>query len=536
MKDPFRTVHIVALGLCLVFLPWSTALLSMAQMLLVANWLVEGIARKDRGMRWRLAFGSAPSLFFLGFFGLHVLGLFWTSAEGMDWGVSLVRILLPVLVFGVVLASSPPLEEKEYRSLLLIGAYSVIASTVVCLLMRGMSSEYRQLSAFISHIRLALLLCFSVVVFLHYLAGSIWQQVLHFALVAWAIFFLDLLGSIQAFVILLVVGVVLVWRWTAARRGSLRWAFRAGVLLPFLIGLAWLVQEVGQRYFTEPPSRSELPTHSAAGEPYMHKLNDRQKQNGQHIWSEIAWSEAAWAWEQRSDRSFYGSDDKGHIVYATLFRYLASKRLPKDLEGVNALSDEDVRRIEQGIPDHRMGTRSRIRERFEEVMFEIDNYRAGGDVSGHSVTMRLEFWRAGLAIFQRNWIIGVGTGDTGPAFQRQYELMRSKLKPEWRHRAHDQYLTILISFGLVGGAFAALCLIWPVWRMKALRSPLFIAWALIIGIGSLTDDTIETQAGATFFALYYALFVFAAPRECSPGAGSIHVVARTPEVLDAESR
>ena len=42
-KDPFRTVHVGALALCAVFLPWSEAFLSIAQMVLVANWIAEGI-------------------------------------------------------------------------------------------------------------------------------------------------------------------------------------------------------------------------------------------------------------------------------------------------------------------------------------------------------------------------------------------------------------------------------------------------------------------------------------------------------------
>jgi hypothetical protein len=50
---------------------------------------------------------------------------------------------------------------------------------------------------------------------------------------------------------------------------------------------------------------------------------------------------------------------------------------------------------------------------------------------------------------------------------------------------------------------------------------LFIAWAILFGLSCLTDDTVETQAGATFFALYYALLVFAAPeriRKVPPAA------------------
>jgi len=68
-----------------------------------------------------------------------------------------------------------------------------------------------------------------------------------------------------------------------------------------------------------------------------------------------------------------------------------------------------------------------------------------------------------------------------------------------------------ISFGVLGLCFALYTWWYPAWRLGACKRPLFLAWAIIFGISCLTDDTIETQVGATFFALYYTLLVFAAP-------------------------
>src|SRR5690606_22223118 len=131
------------------------------------------------------------------------------SSEGMEWGVSLLRILLPVLVFGTVLSGSPRLSIKEYRFILLIGAWSVIASTIVSYMLRSGTTDYRELSAFISHIRLALLLCMSIAVFIYFFRGSLWRKIAHSAAILWSLYFIDLLGSIQAIMILLIVGAVL---------------------------------------------------------------------------------------------------------------------------------------------------------------------------------------------------------------------------------------------------------------------------------------------------------------------------------------
>ena len=72
---PFRTVHVSALVLCTVFLPWSTAFLSMAQMLLAANWFAEGFANGTMKERLRSSFTTAPPLVLVSFLLLHVLRL-----------------------------------------------------------------------------------------------------------------------------------------------------------------------------------------------------------------------------------------------------------------------------------------------------------------------------------------------------------------------------------------------------------------------------------------------------------------------------
>lgn len=255
-----------------------------------------------------------------------------------------------------------------------------------------------------------------------------------------------------------------------------------------------------------------LPERSAGGEAYAHDAGDPQRENGNPVWTHIAWAELHRTWPLRSELGLSDPDARGHVLYGTLFRYLASLGLPKDSVGVMTLSDEDVRRIEAGVANAHSGGWTPLRARVEEVLLELDHYRSLGDASGHSVTMRLEYLRAGWALAKDHWLFGVGTGGTRPAFAVQYERMDTMLRPEFRHRAHQQYLTLWISFGLPAMLWVLFSWWWPAWKYGAWGQPLFLAWALAFGISCFTDDTLETQAGATFFGLYYALLVFAAPR------------------------
>ncbi len=519
-RDGFRWVHLAALALAVIMLPWSTAFLSIAQMLLAANWLVEGIVRKDLGGRFKRAFTSGPVLVFLSFLGLHLLGLGWT--EDMAWGLDLVRILAPVLVFGVILGGSPRLQADELRTVLLLGAWSVVASTFASALLAPPDADYRALSQFISHIRFALLLAFAVVVLgVYFPQDSFIRKGLHLAAAIWSCIFIGKLGSLQASAFLVLIVAVLLWQQAGSWRRSLRLALRTALVLLPTVALAWLIGEWQGRYRPSGPGPDAKAEVTAGGERYDHDPTNPQTENGQYVWTYVAWGELARTWERRSTVPFNGADKRGGQLYGTLARYLTSKGLRKDSVAVMSLSEQEVRSIEHGITSVRSGQRSQLRERIAEVMFEMDRYRAYGDANGHSVTMRFEFLKAGWAIAKDNWVTGVGTGDTRPAFADQYERMRSSLLPEWRLRAHNEYLTLLISFGAFGLLWAVFSWWWPAWAVGAWRDPLFIAWAILFGLSCLTDDTVETQAGATFFALYYALLVFAAPeriRKVPPAA------------------
>lgn len=510
-RDAFSVVHLCALVLVAIMLPWSKALLSMAQLLLVANWLVEGLVRRDLKARFGRAFTQAPSVVFIGFFFLHLVGLLWTTDQ--KWGFDLVRILLPVLAFGAVLGASSPLKPAEFRSVLLFGAWSVVVSTFASLVARyGQAADYRSLSVFTSHIRLALLLCLAIVVFLWDRGGPRYLRYAGHAAALWCLFYIDRLGSIQGYIILAVIAAMFLWRWSVRLPKHWRWTLRVSMVLVPLLALlmGWL--EVAARYRLPDPAITQKVERTAGGEYYQHDSRNPQMENGNHVWVYVAMDELERGWTGRSKVPFNGEDAKGHPVWSTLVRYMASKGLKKDSVALASLSAADINAIERGVTNAHPPRWAGATARFDEVVFELQQYHAMGAVDGHSVAMRLEYLKTGFGVARNNWLFGVGTGDTEQAFQEAYERSGSRLSPQWRHRAHNQYLTLWISFGVVGLVYGLFAWWWPAYRMKAWHTPLFIAFAVIFGISCLTDDTIETQVGATFFAFYYTLLVFAAPR------------------------
>ncbi|MEO8732821.1 MAG: O-antigen ligase family protein [Flavobacteriales bacterium] len=507
-----RRVHLGALALALISMPWSEFLLSLSQIILLVNWLWEGTAQRDLAGRFKRSFTTKESAVFISFFALNVLGLLWTT--DLKWGVDLCRILLPVLVFAVVLSSTPRLSRDHLRDLLLLGAWSATASTIVCLVMRyGVlaQGEYRELSPFISHIRLALMLCFSIAVFVFYWPYAWWKRFAYLLAIAMCLWFMDLLSSLIAVPVLAALILFFLWRLVKGRRAAYRIA-AFGVLVLGASASALYLRSCVHDYFSMDPSDlKHLDRASAGGEVYYHDLRDPQRENGHYVWINVADKELQRTWDRRSKLPFAGKDKQGQPVRSTLVRYLASMGERKDSTGVQELAPEDVKRIENGMTSVVEGREGAMRARIEQVLYELDIYRTTGDPSGHSVTMRMEFQRVGYSIAKDHWIAGVGTGDTQLAFDAAYDRVHSRLEKRWRLRAHNEYLTIIISFGVFGLVWSLFSWWWPAWRLKAFRHPLFIAWGIIFLLSCLSEDTIETQMGATFFALYYTLFVFAAP-------------------------
>ncbi|MFN7012954.1 MAG: O-antigen ligase family protein, partial [Bacteroidia bacterium] len=163
--------------------------------------------------------------------------------------------------------------------------------------------------------------------------------------------------------------------------------------------------------------------------------------------------------------------------------------------------------IEKGIANVEYMETSSINDRIHQIIWEIYNYKQGKNPNGHSLTMRLEFWKAALGIINENFWLGVGTGDVNNAFLKQYEKINSPLDPHNRLRAHNQYLEITVALGLVGFLIFVFCLLYPVWINRAILSYFYAAFIIIALTSMTTEDTLETQAGVTFFALFNTLLL-----------------------------
>ncbi len=145
------------------------------------------------------------------------------------------------------------------------------------------------------------------------------------------------------------------------------------------------------------------------------------------------------------------------------------------------------------------------------LLWEIEQYKKTGDPSGQSLGQRIEYLKTGIHILKRHFWLGTGTGDADNEFRIQYKLDDSKLKPIWRHRTHNQFITLFLTFGVFGFLWFLFALFLPPFLEKKYCNFLFTMFFLIGILSMLNEDTLETHVGVSFFAFFYSFLLFSMP-------------------------
>ena len=511
LPEKYHTyVYIFALILLVIGMPLSKFLMSLSQIILACNFLLEG------GVigKFKAFFKNKPALILSSIFLLHVIGLLYTS--DFDYASNDIRIKIPLIVLPLILATSKPLSKKAIDAILQFFVAAIILGTIIStLILTGIIHrelvDIRSVSIFISHIRFALLICIALFIsaYFFYHANKSLLKALWVVIAVWLIYFLVLTESITGLAAFCFATLVIcIYSVFKSKQKMIRFA---GLLLVVSIGV-FVFYLFNQLNKSIPPAEkidfSTLEKTTSRGNAYEHDLTGGLTENGHYIWIYFCNSELEEFWNKRSEIKFSEKDLKGNPLNYTLVRFLASKGLRKDADAVESLSNEEIKAIERGVVNVNYQNVSSLKRRLHEIAWELDVYKTTGDPSGHSLTQRFEFWKAAVGIIKDNIVFGVGTGDVKTAFETQYDKMSSSLTTENRLRSHNQYLSIGVAFGIVGLIWFLVTLFYPMVLQGKTFDYLYVSFLLIAIVSFLTEDTLESQAGVTFYAFFNSFFLF----------------------------
>ncbi len=529
--------YLAGLILIGIFLPTSKFGLSVSQFYLIALWFLLGldmrainkmfpekpfinriisrIAVSFKGIwhniktRFNDFIHNKIAVVMVSMYLLHFIGLIYTS--DFQYAFKDLRIKLPILVFPLILSSMKPLKKKQFDAVIWFFIGSVFFVTVLGAIkfFRRDFVDVRELSVFVSHIRVSLCMVFSIFILGYYLIKRNYSIIVKIAIVFLITWFLWQITIWESFISVLIIAALCVVLALYFIFKSKNIAVKISTFIVVAI-LASLMIFIPYRIISDYNNPDEviveqLDTHTKLGNEYVFDTITFGIEDGRYIGLYISKAEMLDAWNKRSELKITNEYDEG---YHRLVRYLTSKDLRKDAEGVNQLLESDVTNIENGIANYNYIENPGIKTRIMKVLVAYNNYSANGDANGSSVFQRIEFIKASLGIIKDNVIFGVGTGDIVDAFADYYEETNSKLRPEYRFRSHNQYLAITVAFGIVGLLWFLFSMLYPYFSDKKNRNYIYFVFLFIIALSMFTEDTIETQIGVTLFAFFNSFLVF----------------------------
>jgi hypothetical protein len=405
-----------------------------------------------------------------GFYALHLLGLVWS--ENLTYGWNDVRQKSSLVIIPIIVLYRDDWSQVKIDRLLqlFLATLSITAlvnfSTYFFFKDEFQLVDIRSMSLFESHIRFGILIGLGAGVTLYFMQKKQLNIYLVLILLSWFGFYSyysQVLSGILSFLICLFV-------FSALQFNKYRPIFYSLVAVPILCMIALF-------YYLQLP----------VDYPKIEMANHEQ---------------LAKVWNAKSTWSYDSLDAKAQPLKFTLIRYLSSKSLTLDAAGVSSLTDQDINYIEEGYADIRE-TSGGIPARLFQVRYELQH---PGNPNLHPITERLELWRNAWFTIQKSPLIGVGNGDIDDALQISYDERESKLIKERRLRAHQSYLTFWLAFGLVG--IVSFLWLQGYFLIQTLKNKKILAlcFGLIALVTFLFEDTLETQAGITFFSFFYALF------------------------------
>ncbi len=486
------------------FMPLSIFMTNASMIMIAVNWVLEGKYKQKLNKirdNWSI----------LVFCLIYIVHLVWlANTSNFAYAASDLRVKLPLLILPIVIGTSDLLLTKRLNQILLafVGGVFVSACIGISASLLGFGDNFRDLALFVSNIRLSLMACLSIFIILYFVDKDIffkrWTIAVAVLVILQMLVFMWLIQSITGYVCLFATLIVVLISVSikAKRKLYSRICLSLAIVVPLVVVglLAFCTHD-----FYKPTCENVQLEKTARGVPYDEVFQDGTIENGNVVWMNVSKQELEQSWQERSCIPLDSLDNRGQHIYYTLLRYMTSLGLTKDAEGLAKLSQADIKNIESGETNYRFVKNGGLLNRIYVIIWEFDVYRKTGDCNGHSVTQRVEFLKYGLKLIGRNFFAGTGVGDVNDEYQAIYEEEGSSLMRDYWHRAHNQFVTFFIAFGIFGFLICVFAWFYPAIAGWKSRNYYFMIFFLIATISMFSDDTLETSTGAVFVAFFYSL-------------------------------
>lgn len=505
------TIYFWSIVIFAMAINWSPWMMGFMVGVLLLVWLLQpslanGIANAAK----------RPSIFL--FSALFFIAVIWLAGtQNMPKGIDYLVKTVPVFILPLVFGSSPRLRERDFEWVIIAYVFSTVVSSMFNLgyfmATSSQASDVREMSFFMSHIRYSLFIVLAISFSFYFIYSKkslepFKRNVLYFSLV-WLIIFLFLLQSVTGIAVFFFLLFILLFVLLKKTKNIIYRLSIIGVFATSISYITWLIfSGLHNFYPIKQVDISKLDTKTAYGNTYSHTIVSPMVENGRYVFLYICDAEVWKAWSERSRYPYDSLDRRGQFLPQTIIRYLTSKDLRKDRDGIYSLTEQDVKNIESGITNYKLSDKFSLQGRIYQIMWELDMYFKGQNPSGHSITQRFEFIKCAIAIIESNQLLGIGTGDLKDEMKAGYDKINSQLNNR-DFLPHSQFFTIIIRFGFVGLTLFFLSIASAVLIEKRQHDFLVLVHLFIVIVSMVNEDTLETQYGIILFAFWGALLLLA---------------------------
>jgi len=499
LSDKTKTIAFLT-GIVFLFvgLTFSKAFTSLATVYFIALILVQ----RNFKHSFRNQLNNKPVLYFFLFITWILVSFFWSEfkIEGIQLFISNLNLFFwPILM---VLFTEQVKRFQKYIFLffaLIVTLISIIQFIVFQ--NKDGYNDIREMALHVSHIRFALMVVISFFISI-YLVVKEQKTILKFLWIlisVWLLFYtyysqvlsgvLGLLGGVVGMILFLLFN----------KSNHLQKGIAILVIVIGIFTIYWISLDITK--IENQSFQQKLETHTQLGNKYEHKVHSKIMENGYFLDLYYCEKEVHSVWKLRSTKSLESLSPRGYRYKFVLKRYMTSKGLRKDANGVRALTKNDIQNIENGIPTV-VELQTGFKARYNQLKYE---FSGNLDPNGHSILQRFEFWKASKYIIKDHWVLGVGLGSSKDAFLQMYKKMNSKLLIENQLESHNQFLCIWVSYGIIG---LVLFLVWlfSIFRNIARSQWINLAIFFVLLFSFLVEDTLSTLTGMTLFGFFAGIF------------------------------
>jgi hypothetical protein len=275
-----------------------------------------------------------------------------------------------------------------------------------------------------------------------------------------------------------------------------------------LLGFVFWIGKEYNSYFV-PKYNESLPAKTANGNPYSHS-QDGFIENGFFVNQYLCEQELSQAWFERMG---FGINDiflnkEGSFSYHDMVvRYLNSKGLHKDAQGIKALSEKDICNIKEGYANAVYAEKFSLRPRLYMTFFEFERYIHAGSIKGYSVIQRIELCKNALQVINDNTAFGVGTGDVVDNLNIYLDENPSKNSFD-NNDPHNFFIYIMVGFGVFGLAVLLFFIIYPPTKQRLWTNQIFSTFFIITICSMFVESYFNLSSAMVFYCMFSNILLF----------------------------